>query len=229
VSRSLRRGTLAATVATVALTTLAACGAGADAQSLEVRPDNAATAAGNLKLQNIAVITAAGAEGSDAGAVTEAAAGKEAAVTGRIFNNGTTAETLQAITLPGATGTVRLRPAKGTGSVTVPAGGSLLLGGTGNASAVIDGGAEGAQDGNAQPLVFRFSEQGEVTVRAFVVPAKGYYADYGPTAAPSPSPKPAETPAASESPAGVSAEAGASAESGASAEASSSASASATG
>ena len=43
VSRSLRRGALAAAAIVFSIASLAACGAGNDAQTLEVKPDNAAT------------------------------------------------------------------------------------------------------------------------------------------------------------------------------------------
>lgn len=63
------------------------------------------------------------------------------------------------------------------------------------------------QDGNAQKITFTFSKTGDVSLRAFVVPAEGYYAAWGPTEAPeapaesaSPSASASDEPATSASP-----------------------------
>ncbi|MBT2510913.1 DUF461 domain-containing protein [Streptomyces sp. ISL-98] len=182
-SRSLRRGALAATAIVFSIASLAACGAGNDAQSLGVKPDNAATSVDNIKIQNAAIVTQPklDAEGP-------------AVVTAKLFNNGTKAETLESIKLPGTDVPVKLKPAKGSGPVTVPAGGSLLLGGEGNASAVIEKGREAARDGDAQPVVFELSSTGSVELRAFVTPATHYFKGFGPSEAPKP---PAATPTGS--------------------------------
>ncbi|GGX32732.1 DUF461 domain-containing protein [Streptomyces chryseus] len=181
-SRSLRRGALAATAIVFSIASLAACGAGNDAQTLGVRPDNAATTVDDVKIQNATIVTQPklDAEGP-------------AVVTGMVFNNGSKAETLEAVTLPGTSAKVKLKPAKGSGPLTVPAGGSLQLGGEGNASAVIENGREAAKDGDAQPVRFELSKTGTVELRAFVVPATHYFKDVGPTELP----KPAQTPSAS--------------------------------
>ncbi|NBM18419.1 copper chaperone PCu(A)C [Streptomyces sp. GC420] len=172
-SSSLRRGAIAATAIAVSFGSLSACSAGNDAETLKIKPDNAATSAGDLKLQNVAIVTPAERESTGA-----------ASVTGKIFNNGDTAQTLESISLPGTDARVQLSPAKGSGPVTVPAGGSVQLGGEGNASAKIEGGREAARDGDAQRISFRFSKQGEVAIEAFVVPATNYYKDFGPSEAP---------------------------------------------
>ncbi|WP_028814607.1 hypothetical protein [Streptomyces flavidovirens] len=179
-SRSLRRGALAATAIVFSIASLAACGAGNDAQTLQVRPDNAAASVDDIKIQNATIVTQPkpDAEGP-------------AVVTGMVFNNGTKAETLEAITLPGTSAKVTLKPAKGSGPLTVPAGGSLLLGGKGNASAVIENGREAAKAGDAQPVRFELSETGTVELRAFVVPATHYFKDVGPSELPKP---PAQAP-----------------------------------
>ncbi|MEU9205267.1 DUF461 domain-containing protein [Streptomyces sp. NPDC048332] len=185
-SRSLRHGALAATAIAFSIAALSACGAGKNAQTLEVRPDNAATSAGDIKIQNVNVITQPehGAEGP-------------AAVTATLFNNGTQAETLDAITLTGGSGSVELHAAGGSGPVVVPAGGRVILGGEGNASAVIENGHEATQNGNVQPLVFKFSRTGDVPLGASVVPATGYFADFGPSALPETPKKPGQSPEAS--------------------------------
>ncbi|MEV3990654.1 DUF461 domain-containing protein [Streptomyces sp. NPDC049837] len=183
-SRSLRRGALAATAIVISIASLSACGAGNDAQTLGVKPDNAATSVGTVKIQNAMVITQPklDAEGP-------------AVVSAMLFNNGSKAETLEAIELPGTNAEVKLTAASGSGPITVPAGGSVLIGGKGNASAVIEKGREAAQDGNAQEVVFKLSETGDVGLKAFVIPATSYFAGYGPEEVPQ---KPAE-----QSPAGT--------------------------
>ncbi|MEU3050885.1 DUF461 domain-containing protein [Streptomyces sp. NPDC006984] len=189
-SRSLRRGALAGAAIVFSIASLAACGAGNNAQTLGVRPDNAATAVDSLKLQNGTVITQADgdAEGPAAVAVT-------------VFNDGASAQTLESITLPGTDATVELSPATGSGPLTVPAGGRVIIGGNGNASAVVEGGGEALQDGGTQEIVFRFSETGDVRLLAFVVPGTSYYQGFGPSSGPeSPSETPSESP--SESPSG---------------------------
>ncbi|MCH0538598.1 DUF461 domain-containing protein [Streptomyces sp. MUM 203J] len=178
-SRSLRRGALAATALVFSLASLTACGAGNDAQTLGIRPDNAAVSVGTIQVQNALVITQpeSGAEGP-------------ATVSATVFNNGDKAETLEAITLPGSEATVKLTPAEGSGPVTVPAGGSVIIGGTGNAAAEIENGHEATKNGDAQEVAFKLSETGEVKLQAMVVPSTGFYKDFGPSGAPSPAATP---------------------------------------
>ncbi|WP_309050134.1 DUF461 domain-containing protein [Streptomyces sp.] len=182
-SRSLRRGALAATAIVFSIAALSACGAGNDAQTLGVRPDNAAVSVDDVKIQNAVVITqpTPGVKGP-------------AVVSATVFNNGRQAQTLDAITLPGTTATVKLKPAEGTGPVTVPAGGSVVIGGEGNATAVIENGTEAAENGDAQKVVFKLSKTGDVALEAFVVRGSGYYKGFGPSEVPAP---PSATPTAS--------------------------------
>ncbi|MGI5355992.1 DUF461 domain-containing protein [Streptomyces sp. CA-252508] len=184
-SRSLRRGALAATAIVFSIASLSACGAGNDAQTLGVKPDNAATSVGTVKVQNAVVITQPkpDAEGP-------------AVVSAMLFNNGAKAETLEAIELPGSKLPVKLTAAGGSGPITVPAGGSVLLGGKGNASAVIEKGREAAKNGGAQEVVFKLSETGDVRLEAFVVPATSYFAGYGPGEVPQQSAAPTSVPPA---------------------------------
>ncbi|MGW7436134.1 DUF461 domain-containing protein [Streptomyces sp. NPDC054849] len=195
-SRSLRRGALAATAVVFSIASLAACGAGNDAQTLQIKPDNAAATKGAIEIQNALVITQG--EKDKKG---------PAVVSATVFNNGTEAQTLDGITLPGGKGTVALKAAEGgSGKITVPAGGSVVLGGKGNASAVIENGSEAAKNGDVQKVVFQLSSTGGVELEAFVVPAVGMYAGFGPTAAPAagPAASPSGSPsgAASGSPSG---------------------------
>ncbi|MEE4493930.1 DUF461 domain-containing protein [Streptomyces sp. BE230] len=182
-SRSLRHGALAATAIVFSIAALSACGAGKNAQTLEVRPDNAATSSGDIKIQNANVVTqpVRGANGP-------------AVVTATLFNNGSKAETLDAITLTGSSGSVELHAAKGTGPVVVPAGGRVILGGAGNASAVIENGNEATQNGNVQPLVFKFSRTGAISLGASVVPSDSYFRGFGPSSLPKLPKQPVESP-----------------------------------
>ncbi|AQW51635.1 DUF461 domain-containing protein [Streptomyces violaceusniger] len=183
-SSSLRRGALAAAAIVVSVAPLSACGAGNDAQTLEVKPDNAATAVGDIKIQNATLVTQ-----------PDRKAKGPAVVTGRLFNNGKGDQTVKAITLPGTAARVKLSPAKGkTGPVVVPAGGSVAFGGEGNASAVISDGREAAQDGNAERVVFDLSSTGNIPVTAFVVPATSYFKGWGPSELPTAKPSGSATP-----------------------------------
>ncbi|MFF7868896.1 DUF461 domain-containing protein [Streptomyces qaidamensis] len=193
-SSSLRRGALAAVVTAFSIASLAACGAGSNAQTLEIKPDNAATSVGDIKIQNAVVITQPDLESTG-----------PAAISATFFNSGRTAETLESITLPGTGKTAQLKPAKG-GSLSIPPGGSLILGGQNNATAMLPSSREAVQDGNAQKVTFTFSKTGAVSLRAFVVPAEHYFKEWGPTEVPaapgassSPSGSPSGSPAEGES------------------------------
>ncbi|MER7000189.1 DUF461 domain-containing protein [Streptomyces sp. NPDC000410] len=176
-SSSLRRGVIAATALVISIASLSACAAGNDAQTLGIKPDNAATSVGDIKIQNAAVLAKPGAG--------------PAAVSATVFNNSTKPQTLESITLPDTEATVKLTSAKGSGPVTVPALGSVILGGEGNASAVIAEGVKLTDAGDFQPVVFKFSETGDVRIEALVAPSAGYFKDFGPTGAPE---APATTP-----------------------------------
>ncbi|MFF9344316.1 MULTISPECIES: DUF461 domain-containing protein [unclassified Streptomyces] len=174
-SRSLRRGALAATAIVFSIAALSACGAGNDAQTLGVRPDNAAVTVDDVKIQNALVITqpTPGAKGP-------------AVVSATVFNNGRAPQTLESISLPGSNAAVVLKSAKGSGPVVVPAGGSVVIGGEGNATATIENGHEAAENGDAQKVVFKLSETGDVALSAFVVPSTSYFKDFGPSEVPLP-------------------------------------------
>ncbi|MET9590607.1 DUF461 domain-containing protein [Streptomyces sp. NPDC006516] len=185
-SRSLRHGALAATALVFSIATLSACAAGNNAQTLQVRPDNAATAVGSLKIQNLNVITQPGHEAEG-----------PAVIAGTLFNDSAKREVLEKITLPGSNATVKLNAAKGKGPLVVPAGGRVILGGANNASAVIENGRQVGADGSVQTVVFTFSETGDVELGAAVVPATSFFEDFGPGTLPTPKPTP--TPSESES------------------------------
>ncbi|MFF7233606.1 copper(I)-binding protein [Streptomyces sp. 2333.5] len=175
-SRSLRRGVLAATVLSLSIATLSACGAGNDAQTLEVKPDNAATSVGDIKIQNASVVTQ-----------PDVNAKGPAVISATVFNNGAKDQKLTAISVDGTGQSAKLSPTTGSGPVIVPAGGSIVIGGKGDASAVLASGREAVKDGNAQPLTFTLSSAGKVKINAYVVPATSYFAGYGPSQLPQPS------------------------------------------
>ncbi|MER6025227.1 DUF461 domain-containing protein [Streptomyces sp. NPDC001851] len=172
-SSSLRRGALAASAIVFSIASLAACGAGNNSQTLEVKPDNAATSVGDIKVQNALVITQPDLKSTG-----------PAVISATLFNMGKDPQTLQSIAIPGSSETVKLTPAKG-GDLTVPAHGSLVIGGKGNASAEIPNGRQSVQDGNAQKVTFTFSTTGDVSLRAYVVPATSYFDKWGPSQIPS--------------------------------------------
>ncbi|MFI8350043.1 DUF461 domain-containing protein [Streptomyces sp. NPDC085596] len=202
-SSSLRRGALAASAIAFSIASLAACGAGNNAQTLEIRPDNAATSVGAIKVQNALVITQ-----------PDAKANGPAAVAATLFNDGATDQTLQSIAVAGSNEKVELKPAKGQ-KLTVPAHGRLVIGGKDNASAILANGRESVQNGNAQKVTFTFSKTGAVSLRAFVVPATSYFSGWGPSEVPSApaaaSSSPSGSPSASDKPEGDKASAPASA------------------
>ena len=173
-SRSLRRGALAA-VATLSIAPLAAaCGAGQDPQTLEVKPDSVATTVGAIEIQNAFIIT----EPSGSGA---------AVVTGRVFNNSESAQQLTSVTVRGAAAQVKLTGADGkAGPITIPANGSVTLGGKGNPVAELSD-SQGITLGSFQTTVFDFSSTGQVDIDPSVVPAEHYFASFGPGVDASPS------------------------------------------
>jgi hypothetical protein len=180
VVRSFRRGALAAVVA-LTLAPLAACAAGNDAQTGKVEPDSQSAQVGDILVQNVFVLTQPGGP---------------ATVSARVFNDGTTDQTLQAVQLAGGI-SAQLSAADGGSTITIPAHGTVLLGGTGNPAAVINSGVESLRDGDVQNAVFNFSSTGAVALPVNVTPAAGFFAPYGPSSVPTTAaPLPTETPTA---------------------------------
>ncbi|MFI9153016.1 copper chaperone PCu(A)C [Streptomyces sp. NPDC053367] len=171
-SSSLRRGALAASVIAFSFASLAACGAGNDAQTLGIKPDNAATSVGDIKVQNALVIIQPERESEG-----------PAAVSATLYNSGDSAQTVESITVDGV-GEAEIKPAEGSGALTVPAGGSVVIGGDGNATALLQDAAALA-DGANQKVTFAFSETGDVSLAALVVPAESYFSSWGPADVPS--------------------------------------------
>ncbi|WP_461006239.1 hypothetical protein [Streptomyces capparidis] len=170
----LRRGVLAAS-ALLATAALTACGAGHDAASLEIKPDNPATSAGGIEIHNGVVIVPEG----------ESAA---VAVSASLTNNTPKAQTLESVTVEGLSGPLELSGPDGEGDVTVPAGATVVLGGEGNPSAVAEGASGSAEKavGSYRTVTFTFSESGKVPLEANVVADEDYYAPFAATAEASP-------------------------------------------
>ncbi|MDT0343337.1 DUF461 domain-containing protein [Streptomyces litchfieldiae] len=173
-SSSLRRGVTAAFFA-LSIAALAACGAGHDAETGEIRPDNAAAQVDDIKVQNVNVILADDGEGPGA-------------VSARLFNESAEDQVLEAVRVADSGTAFELTPAEGESRVVVPAHGSVALGGEGNATARLeDPAAADVALGNAQKLVFLLSETGEISLSARVVAdsdAFGHYEGWGATPTP---------------------------------------------
>lgn len=190
-SSSLRRGALAAAAIAFSIASLASCAAGNNAETHQIRPDNAATEVGDIQVQNATILTPPDRESTG-----------PAVVAATIFNNGTTDQTLDSVVVDGAGKKAELTAAQGNGPLTVPAGGRLIVGGEDNASAVLPSSRTAVLDGNAQAVTFTFSRTGDVKLDTLVVPATHYSGTWGgPSDTPStpasgsPSPDASETPA----------------------------------
>ncbi|WP_329366179.1 DUF461 domain-containing protein [Streptomyces sp. NBC_00669] len=166
--RSIRRGALAAVLALSLAPLAAACSAGNDAATLEVHPDSDSGSTGNVKVQNAFVLT------DPSGPAT---------LTARLFNNGSSAQSLQSVQIGGTT-MATLKGAHGGSTISVPAHGSVLIGGKGNPAAVLPGRNEALRDGDVQNAVFSFSSSGAVKMEVNVTPASSYFAPYGPGSLP---------------------------------------------
>ena len=155
-SSSLRRGALAAAALAFSIASLAACGAGNNAQTLEVKPDNAATTVGDIKIQNATVITQPEHDADGPGRRRRDALQQRHA----------SAQTLDVdhARRHRRDGRSSRPPRAAAGRPSRPAA-RVVLGGKGNASAVLANGREAVQDGNVQPVTFTFSETGDVTLR----------------------------------------------------------------
>lgn len=176
--RSFRRGGLAAVLA-LSLAPLTACAAGSSSQTLHIKPNNAEVTKGSIQVQNAWVLTQASGP---------------ATVSARLFNNGASTQTLQAVQIAGGL-VATLKDKNGGSTVTVPAHGTVLLGGQGNPAAVLNSGAETLRNGDVQNAVFVFSSSGAVSLPINVTPAAGFFEPYGPgSLAPSTPPSPTATP-----------------------------------
>lgn len=178
-SRSLRRGVLAASLV-LATASLSACAAGNDAASLGIKPDNPETSVGGIKIQSGVVIVS---EGED----------QPVAVTASVVNNTTTSQTLESVTIKGLSTPLELAGPKGESGITVPAGGTVRIGGKDGASATLPDASDEMSEalGRFRTVTFAFSEAGDVPLEASVVPDEDFYTPWAAT--PSPSATPSST------------------------------------
>ncbi|WP_371497838.1 DUF461 domain-containing protein [Kitasatospora sp. NBC_00374] len=191
-SRSLRRGAIAALVL-AAIVPLSACAAGNTPDTLEIKPDNAATSLGdNLRLNNIVVVTPAR---------TAAGAGESAAVpatvTVNISNTGQAPESLKSITVGDAAATFTDAKGAPVNEIVIPAGGAVLIGGPEQPNARVA--SAKLSTGGFATTNFTFAVAGKVGAEAAVQPAVGLYAGFGPKAEVLPSASPVVAPAPSAS------------------------------
>jgi hypothetical protein len=172
VSRSIRRGAVAATIA-LALFPLAACASGGDAATHNIKPKSAHTSAGDIKIQNLALVT-----GDPKVNPTDVSLG------GSLINNGPDDE-LTKVTLDGAAGPATLPG----GSVALPKGAGRFLApkpaGTDLADYVgpaLFKGTKGVLSGDYKKVTFFFKNAGEVTVEVAVHGPDAYFEQLKPAA-----------------------------------------------
>ncbi|OKJ16994.1 hypothetical protein [Kitasatospora sp. CB01950] len=188
-SRSLRRGAAAALVL-AAIVPLSACAAGNDADTLQIKPDNAATSIDNsVKLNNIVVVAPAGSAGEYSG---------PASVTANIANTAPKDDlVLTGIKVGGTAAQLTDENGAPVSQIVIHAGESVLLGGKGGAANAQVPSAK-LSVGGYSPTTFTFEKAGDVSANANVQPAVGYYEGFGPQVKTSPSP--ATSPSAPASP-----------------------------
>ncbi|GCD94240.1 hypothetical protein [Embleya hyalina] len=178
-SRSLRRGALAATVAVV-LPLAAGCASGKEAETSKIQPDTANAAFGSFKIQNVQLVT------SDPGK-------NLVSLGGALFNEGTTPETITKVTVDGA------GQALG-GPLTIPAGGAAYLVDRPQGMAADDPqgrvyigplvfpNAAKVEAGSFRRVTFAFGTAGETSLDVSVHAPSGYFAQLKPTPAFTPAP-----------------------------------------
>ncbi|MYV99579.1 hypothetical protein, partial [Streptomyces sp. SID3343] len=188
-SRSLRRGALAATVAAVLAPLAAGCASGKDAETHQIKPDTASTAFGDLKIQNVQLVT--GDQGKHLVALGAA-----------LFNEGKEPETITKVTVDGA-------GAATGGPLTIPAGGALYMvdrpqGMTAESpqgktylGPLVFPNAPDVEAGSFRKVTFAFGTAGETSLDVSVHAPTGYFEQLKPTPAfTPPPPAPAPTTAA---------------------------------
>ncbi|MFF1906270.1 DUF461 domain-containing protein [Kitasatospora sp. NPDC058218] len=173
-SRSIRVGSIAA-IAALAIASLSSCSAGNNAETLEIKPDNASATLGtDLLLNNIVVVTGDESSGEHTG---------PANVSVNISNTGAEPAELQSIVVgDGATAVFADEKGAPLSTIVVPPGGAVLLGGEGNPSARVA--SASVHVGGFVPTAFAFKNGEKVATEAAVSPNKGLYKGWGPTASP---------------------------------------------
>ncbi|WP_030244334.1 hypothetical protein [Streptomyces sp. NRRL S-350] len=188
-SRSLRRGSIAA-IAAIAIASLSSCAAGNAPDTLQIKPDNAAATLGaNLRLNNIVVVTGEGTAGDYTG---------PANVVVNVANTATIPAELQSITVGnGATATFTDAAGAPLSSIVIPAGGAVAIGGQGNPSASVS--SASVFVGGFVTTTFTFKDGRKVDAQAGVNPdagenGRGLYKGFGPTPAASSTPSKSASP-----------------------------------
>ncbi|SDR76787.1 hypothetical protein [Actinopolymorpha singaporensis] len=151
---------LAAGLVAVTLPVLAGCSS-SGTQVAYTPSDGVWTNHGNLRLRN--VVAVAPREG-------------EATLVGTIFNNGSGADALTGVRVPGGQAKV------GSGTVPLPARGVAVLGDTTSLGTAVPTTLTGAglKPGLAVPVTFRFQRAGTVRLDILVVPRRGIWATVPP-------------------------------------------------
>lgn len=100
--------------------------------------------------------------------------GRVASVVFTAVNNGEQADAITGVTVAGTRATIRTAPLR------VPPGGTVEVGGDSPNQVVVTGLT--VPKGSYADVAMSFRDAGSVTQEVLVVPAEGYYADYGPGA-----------------------------------------------
>ncbi|MEU8134707.1 hypothetical protein [Streptodolium elevatio] len=164
-----RRALAAVLLAAVPLA-LAGCGAGKKAETLEIRPDTPAASLGPLLIQNVVLLTG------------PLGGGGPLAVTGSIYNGGGAPDQIQRISVNELPLPAEITPAPNHPELRVLPKQTLQLGGPGNTTAVVPNAADLVRSGDTRRVTFTFAREGETTLWVPVLPARSYYAGYGPLA-----------------------------------------------
>ena len=110
----------------------------------------------------------------DATIVADPENGRRASVIFTLINSGDRPEALRAVRVSTTSATIRTAP------IAVPAGGAVQVGGSSEHQVVVTG--LDVPAGSYAELVMEFAQAGTARANVAVVPAVGYYADYGPGA-----------------------------------------------
>lgn len=157
---------MAAGLAAIALPVLAGCGS-STSQMPYTPSDGVWNNHDNLQLRN--VVAVAPREG-------------EATLVGTIFNNGSGADALTGVRVPGG------RAKLGSGTVPLPAGGTAVLGVNTSQGPAVPTTLSGAalRPGLVVPVTFRFQRAGTVRLDVLVVARRGIWATVPPPGGPKP-------------------------------------------
>jgi len=171
VSRRLHRGALAAAFAVVLGVGISGCGAGFEAQSYAVDPDNAEASVGGVLVRNLVMVKAEEAP--------------VAGIAGTFVNNAGTTDVLETVQIEGSEGSSSgLSGALSvTASLELPARSAVTVG-AGDAPALVVPDAEQFKVGTFVTMTLTFREAGAVELKVPLEDASSYYASVPPTPTP---------------------------------------------